>query len=269
MIPTLQQVYDDTRKLCGDSEIAGGQRWLNSVLRSDLQASYSDFFKTCEIRKIPRTKKKIYFILEPYTATWKPIAAQKKGDCSVTVCDGAGATLAQYDPDDAPPSSDECRYNMCSPNGVVKMNEANGMPCSKGTCKGGVCSCDLLTVAAACAGVCGPAPDGCGGTYVCNECPYGCTYVKTITACEAYQDCWIPMIQIDNGPPGCNKQTCHCEHFSDGTLVLSGCTVPNGSLPSGYQPLNGSPGSYCAEPPGKFYDYCPDVCGGTCDSPCP
>lgn len=75
MIPTLQQIYDASRDLCQDSEIAGGQRWLNSKLRQYLQASYSDFFAACSIKKIPRTKQKLYFVLEPFTAVMTPAAA--------------------------------------------------------------------------------------------------------------------------------------------------------------------------------------------------
>jgi len=131
-----------------------------------------------------------------FTAVDTPVSMQNAGDCKEIVCNGTGGTKVNNKDTDLPVDGNDCTADICT-NGVPShMNLASNAPCGVGgtlvcngsgqcvgcvdnttctapaTCGGGgtqnVCGCTPTTCAAL--GVtCGTAPDGCGGTLVCND----------------------------------------------------------------------------------------------------
>lgn len=123
-----------------------------------------------------------------------PIAAQKLGDCWITVCDGAGETMETPADDDIEDDANECTKDSCEKGMPLHVAVAEDSACGQGlvcnasgqcsgctsdaqcnmpqTCGGGgtagVCACKPKTCASE-GRTCGPLWDGCSKYIYCDN----------------------------------------------------------------------------------------------------
>jgi hypothetical protein len=77
MIHTVQQIFEGTRALLGDTRTPGGARYTNQRLRSPAfaQAAYTELFSVLQNKAIDRTRQIRYPILPAYTSVLYPATA--------------------------------------------------------------------------------------------------------------------------------------------------------------------------------------------------
>lgn len=73
--PTLTQVYDQTRAECGDTEVAGGQIYTNSLLLPHVQSATRTLWRGLRNLATPRVQKTMYYTLPANTNTFFPSTA--------------------------------------------------------------------------------------------------------------------------------------------------------------------------------------------------
>jgi hypothetical protein len=146
-----------------------------------------------------------------------------------------------------PGATDPCQVAGCVDGACGLSTEADGTPCAEGkTCRGGVCtSCTPTTCAElyrticndpdACGdyGICGPYPDGCGGTLDCGNCGHSCF------SCEN-GICVFPPGKAVCGEACCDGGCC----FNAATGQCSYAVCAGGSCcPPGYSCCNATDGT--------------------------
>src|SRR5262245_14152074 len=80
MIPTVQQVYDATRAIVGDTVniVAGvnvGQTYINSILQPHYVFAFSELFRAMQSSQNPRIRRESYYNLPENTGYLNPATA--------------------------------------------------------------------------------------------------------------------------------------------------------------------------------------------------
>lgn len=72
--PTLTNIYDQARAECGDTEVAGGQIYTNTILLPHIQAAVRALWKAFRNTGAKRVLKTLYYTLPANTAVLSPVA---------------------------------------------------------------------------------------------------------------------------------------------------------------------------------------------------
>lgn len=73
--PTLTEVYDQTRAECGDTEVAGGQIYTNSLLLPHIQSATRTLWRGLRNLAAPRVQRTFFYTLPANTNTFHPSTA--------------------------------------------------------------------------------------------------------------------------------------------------------------------------------------------------
>lgn len=73
--PTLSEIYEQTRWACGDTEVAGGQIYTNTLLLPHIQAATRELWRGMRNLAVPRVQRTFYYTLPANTAIFYPSTA--------------------------------------------------------------------------------------------------------------------------------------------------------------------------------------------------
>jgi len=73
--PTLTEVYEQTRAECGDTEVAGGQIYTNSLLLPHVQSATRTLWRGLRNLATPRVQRTFFYTLPANTNTFHPSTA--------------------------------------------------------------------------------------------------------------------------------------------------------------------------------------------------
>ena len=73
--PTLNEVYEQTRAECGDTEVPGGQIYTNSLLLPHIQSATRTLWRGLRNLATPRVQRTLYYTLPANTNTFYPLSA--------------------------------------------------------------------------------------------------------------------------------------------------------------------------------------------------
>jgi hypothetical protein len=155
-----------------------------------------------------------------FTAPDTPIASEKKGDCRIGQCDGAGLVRYLDDLTDTPAATGECTQGVCTMMGGGVANKGAGTPCSTGFCDGAG-KCVECVAATTC-----PGTDTECRVRACvaNKCTMTNLADGTVAATQVAGDCKIVLCDgagktrlanADTDAPD-DKEVCTADSCTDG-----------------------------------------------------
>lgn len=73
--PTLTEIYEQTRSECGDTEVAGGQIYTNTLLLPHIQSACRELWRGMRNLAVPRVYRTFYYTLPANTSIFYPSTA--------------------------------------------------------------------------------------------------------------------------------------------------------------------------------------------------
>jgi len=113
-----------------------------------------------------------------YALEGAPLAGQVAGDCADIICDGAGRARRVFNAADIPDDDNVCTKDSCSEGASLHKPLTGLIPCydgppeteGRGSCAGGIQSCDEGVQQGECAGQVLPAREACDGLGLDDDC---------------------------------------------------------------------------------------------------
>ncbi len=75
MIPLVSEVYDATRSVLGDDQVAGGEVFTDTILQPKYQYAYAELFRALQSAQNPRIEQENYYNVPIYTSYVDPATA--------------------------------------------------------------------------------------------------------------------------------------------------------------------------------------------------